>query len=515
MHTDQTDLVINVDRQYEENDIDLVVETYFMQQLMGYYHHDGRYLLRGNFHSIDNGENYYVAITGAIDHAGTGLPYGFFLDKSFQQAPNPGRADHRRDVFDEIMPVIMNKHEARARILFPFNIFQFHWQTGEIILHKIGNDIRFSLRCHDPFGNGVFDEEVSANLILIITEVLRGSYGLTVQFLGNLQSPYFRRQAEGDGVSCGVIVADDIIKRIMGGSLDIVIPHPIGAEVLRRSQIELIRTLPDTNGGKTRFLQDNTNFVVSTSIPEVMSHRRPPSNDFSPAAPHPHSYSKNVVSMITKIKNAELKARIISAFIEKMDTNDAYVLGVKTAITEFPVILASRGIKFPRSDIKLVKQLGSIICKHTEYYFKNPEALRRIGYRLEGKKLEKLSGKALVEKRREAVCKKLFEFDALVYAMRTEDLYDIREPDEQLNKEIISLLKIMLDNYKHDLKILKDPKKTLSSFRNIIMFIRNISKDYQDLFTLDSTDHRSIWRDLKFMWKFLPGEMIKVPTHVT
>jgi hypothetical protein len=57
------------------------------------------------FKNKTDGQDYYVAITRAIDHAGTGTLHGFFLDKLLQQAPNRRRVDERRDVFDEVMPL--------------------------------------------------------------------------------------------------------------------------------------------------------------------------------------------------------------------------------------------------------------------------------------------------------------------------------------------------------------------------------------------------------------------------
>ncbi|HJD63436.1 hypothetical protein [Candidatus Tisiphia endosymbiont of Nedyus quadrimaculatus] len=79
-----------------------------------------------------NNDLYYILYSGAVDSAEKSIPLDFFLDKSKQPEPDYGKRDDRRDVFDELNPLMQGK----AKILLPYNITQTHWLTGEIIIEK-------------------------------------------------------------------------------------------------------------------------------------------------------------------------------------------------------------------------------------------------------------------------------------------------------------------------------------------------------------------------------------------
>lgn len=146
----------------------------------------------------------------------------------------------KNDVFDEILPHLLISQESYTKILFPYNINNFHWLTGEIWLHRTKNEYEIEVYAHDPYGDGKMWEENFERLKAVITKRIKDSHP-EAQFISiqNLQSPYTRRQAEEDGVSCGVIAAEGLIKRIVGPLESF--GYPVGALDLRNYHMEIIR----------------------------------------------------------------------------------------------------------------------------------------------------------------------------------------------------------------------------------------------------------------------------------
>jgi len=132
---------------------------------------------------------------------------------------------------------------------------------------------------------------------------------------------------------------------------------------------------------------------------------------------------------------------------------------------------------------------------------------------LKTKKNKKLSKKDLILFRREIAKIRMIKLSEAIGSLRASDLYNIQEPDKRLNREVLRVLKYILNQNLFDLRFLRDFEKTKDTFRNVIMFIRNITKDYENLFSITSSDHRSLWRDLRFMYKFILGEYVGIPEY--
>ncbi|MBL8676538.1 MAG: hypothetical protein JNJ47_03815, partial [Alphaproteobacteria bacterium] len=158
----------------------------------------------------------------------------------------------KKDVFDEIMPYFLTSQESYIKILFPYNINNSHWLTGEIWIHKEKNEYEIKVYAHDPYGNGHMEQENFEKFEAVITKRIKGSHP-EAQFISiqNLQSPYTRRQAAEDGISCGVIAAEGLIKRIRGPLEDFC--YPIGALELRRSHLKVV----EENSPELEFIDRN------------------------------------------------------------------------------------------------------------------------------------------------------------------------------------------------------------------------------------------------------------------
>ncbi len=168
----------------------------------------------------------------------------------------------KRDVFEEIMPEVMKEENGHVKILFPYNLDESHWLTGEIRLHKTNNTYKVEIFAHDPMGGGDIDEGNFKILEKSIQKRIKAYHSKAIFTFERKSSPYSRRQAEEDGFSCGVIVAEDFLQRIDGPIKKIV--YPVGAEDLRNRHIETIRKNDPTlafvqrNEPKLKFIQENT-----------------------------------------------------------------------------------------------------------------------------------------------------------------------------------------------------------------------------------------------------------------
>ncbi len=130
----KTGINIDCSYRYTEGNIDTYVNN-FIRFNLGGFNEGCQFLLKNKI------ENFYVIYSGAVDNAEQGSSLDIFFDKQKQLAPDSGLRDDRKDVFDELLPVICREENCKAKILFPYNITNFHWLTGEIILIKEGKNV--------------------------------------------------------------------------------------------------------------------------------------------------------------------------------------------------------------------------------------------------------------------------------------------------------------------------------------------------------------------------------------
>lgn len=338
------DMVAINNRKYSDGDIDLIVNTAIIHKKNGFFKIgvESDYLLAG-IYPLEEGEEArcYVAVCGAIDHAGYGMPREFFFDKSFQQAPDEGMRDDRKDVFDEIAPILLSEDQVIVKILFPYNILQHHWLTGEVILLKEGNKVQIRFDCHDPFGGGMPNEETFNCIINVITRVLEKDRGLEIEVIRERQESPFkaRRQAIGDGVSCGVIVADDILKRVIGQSLDVERSYVQGAPNLRKEQLDIIALLPEDDLNRVLFEKDNLKKNSYSEKVDILE--------------------QDIANYIVTLDNEDLKRTAISIFKNEFNTKDItiFVTKIKTLFEDKPIMLIAAGEIITEKDQEKINKI--------------------------------------------------------------------------------------------------------------------------------------------------------------
>jgi len=222
---------------------------------------------------LQNGplHDYYVLVTPAVanlpnetskDNFYITSPVDTYLDKKNQPTPVKPEKNTRTDIFDSLQKTdCFNKEKYKIKLLFPYNLQNHHWQTGEIqiIKTKEKESPKYIIKvfAHDPFGGGKMNDTDYQHIIAAIEKRLQekenenGKNDFTQALKANrvdkknLESPY-TAQRQHDAVSCGVIVAEEIVKRIQ--NLKLTKSYEKGAIELRKKHIEAIGSISECVG---------------------------------------------------------------------------------------------------------------------------------------------------------------------------------------------------------------------------------------------------------------------------
>ncbi|XP_065663136.1 uncharacterized protein LOC105847986 isoform X2 [Hydra vulgaris] len=240
METKWKDLKVNLHYMYSKDNIDCYVNNIIKYKLGGFKRNEHgseyKFLLNNKFGVGTN--SYYVLYSGAIDIANK-LPLNFLFEKSKQPANE--KEDDCKDVFDEIIPIMFSKTNCKVKILFSYNDTGIHWVIGEIVLDKNNDNVSAVIYTHDPYGGGKISKKHFSILDVCLKKTLKNS-GWQVTSVTSLPSPFTNaRQTIADKTSCGIIVAHELVKRIINNSLTISSPFPQGAEQLRLSQLIFLK----------------------------------------------------------------------------------------------------------------------------------------------------------------------------------------------------------------------------------------------------------------------------------
>ena len=233
--TSFTENSVNTSYWYTDEDINALLQVRIRD--LGGFADDKTFLLAGigqgnDYPELGEVERYQVLITQAVDNQNL----LFFFDREQQVAPEPDRRDERQDIFIELAPLLAAPM-ANIKILFPYNN-GVHWLLGEIKLCKINNEFIINFYLHDPYGAGQWNFDNYQLLRQCFEHKIYTLHPDANVRVNNSPSHYISgRQNSNDTVSCGVIVVEDLLKRIAGNSLNIDRPYPIGAKELREQHI--------------------------------------------------------------------------------------------------------------------------------------------------------------------------------------------------------------------------------------------------------------------------------------
>jgi tetratricopeptide (TPR) repeat protein len=219
-------------------DINLYVQHYIIHRLGGFELDEDnakfKYLLKNSFEDLDG--SHRVFFTEGFDNLSQ-FPFDYHFDKSKQTAPEPDESDNRKDVFDELIPIMIADEECRVKILFPYNKADNHWMVGELDLLRKGNAISVLVLAHDPYGKGKLS---NMKFQMLENRLKQALFQFDVKVSLEI-SPYTtNRLSLADAISSGVVVADELVKRITNESLTISTAYPVGARQLRECHIRFL-----------------------------------------------------------------------------------------------------------------------------------------------------------------------------------------------------------------------------------------------------------------------------------
>lgn len=189
---------------------------------------------------------------------------GFSQERIQSKIQELDQGGDKRDVFDEIKDIISNAGESHIKILFPYNITQLHWLTAEIKIHKRDRQYKVELTAHDPYGAGEISKDNYQRLCVTITKQIKNIDKIAVIEFENVKSAYSPRQEKGDEKSCGVIVVEDLTKRITGVGLQQPRSYLNAAEEIRQQHIAYVKSLPEIDISRRRFLERHSSIDVSS-----------------------------------------------------------------------------------------------------------------------------------------------------------------------------------------------------------------------------------------------------------
>lgn len=234
-------------RWYTDQDILTYVRFKIIQDAGGFAN-DRNWLLKNKQH------DYYVIVLAACAESASQMEapgIDYFFNKDMQAAPENKEKDDRYDVFDELKDLLLSQSTFKSKILFPYNIQGNHWILAEICLEKqeAKNEAKCSYKVevmgHNPYGGGKISEQEFEKLSSAIQDRLIKLNPHLRDFIAitNKESPYTSaRQATKDQNSCGVIVAEELLKRINDETLlRSAGCYPVGCREVRDAQRELIK----------------------------------------------------------------------------------------------------------------------------------------------------------------------------------------------------------------------------------------------------------------------------------
>lgn len=221
---------------YSDDIINAYTKTYIKAELDGY-NDECNYLLNRQLGTDDNPCFLLLNLIAGNTEGSANLKSAF--DKNACPALYE-TLGNSTDIFDELIPKLREYTNCKAKIVFGYNRNQAlardqgHWLTAEIDLEKKDNEFAINCKLHNPYGGGKWERSELETLKTTFKEKIFGAFSPCSIFITDTESSFKKRQK--DNTSCGVIVADEIIKLLKGENLDIESPYTPNALELRRAQ---------------------------------------------------------------------------------------------------------------------------------------------------------------------------------------------------------------------------------------------------------------------------------------
>lgn len=170
------------------------------------------------------------------------------------------------DVFDDLGE-FLKKGDAKALILFPYNVGNYHWVLGEIEVEREGNNVNVHLIKEDSLAdkNSEFSKEEQEQIFAAVRSRLNDIFNDSKIEVKCDSVTSLNKKTQNDGKSCGAFTCHNLALRAEGKpALNDSIPA--GAKALRQKQYEMVKpaslTTAKSSGSKwdpvlEKQLQDN------------------------------------------------------------------------------------------------------------------------------------------------------------------------------------------------------------------------------------------------------------------
>jgi hypothetical protein len=286
------------------------------------------YLLKNKFPESGTSIQYHVAVAPPVDSRGvtatvacktggsaSGTPIDAHFTKKFSDP----------DALDELYNVMKSEEESQGKILFAYNDFLSHWELAEIQFHKRGNKWIIEMYKHNPYGKGQFSKDETLALQQAINLKFSGIVWLPT--FSSPESIFNRRQAPGDVTSCGVIVADDLIRRIKGAPLDQT--YDVGAMALREKQRETVKKYLTTGSDKN--VADNFERVVTSAPVDGEAKSKASISLLGRIAAQD---AKKIKELIRNLENNCVRESLVSVFAQDEKDQQTFIIMIYTALED-------------------------------------------------------------------------------------------------------------------------------------------------------------------------------------
>ncbi len=301
-------------RQYTDDNIELYVAKIMEKELAE----------EGEFDAFDSGYAYIDNHTPIL-----------FLKPSILKAFFRGESDITDILF--VVKSLFNVDAYKIKILSPYHFdpsldMEFeegeedgwleaekrvtdrgHWLTFEMDINLNEEALNIDIFLHDPFGCGKLPEVEKRKLEDAVGEYFGDPFSIIV----NNHESSFKVCRQHDATSCGVITAEEIIKRMQGQDLSE--EYKPKALVLRVSQIEKLKLYVGELDPRFKHFRECTYTLDKSYIPKVVdkTSHKPTKSSSSKASPEKCDvYTKEMIN-VSKIKSNQDELRKLLVKLNK------------------------------------------------------------------------------------------------------------------------------------------------------------------------------------------------------
>lgn len=184
----------------------------------------------------------------------------FYFNKHKQ--PHTDKDHKPYDLFDELTHMLRSQPRLKIQILFAYNLDDCHWTLAELELSKSNEQYEINVFVHDPRGAGEMSD-ADFQLLSQSIQLRLKEEGIHNIIRINKKGSAYACHGERDENSSGVIVAEEILKKLQNKTSLEQKNYSSGCRNLRDQQYQLIKNqyqlviMADKPSGQARDMEKN------------------------------------------------------------------------------------------------------------------------------------------------------------------------------------------------------------------------------------------------------------------